>query len=234
LRDLSSVMATFFYYLASAGDHDIPWLAEITVNRSYENAMRAATPYLNNMESAPMADVIAKNLYSGLAQINYNAERDRDAFTSIFRLASSANNESLSRELDPLMQRIQAFADLQSERLHQAANRRATEIGASVPVRPLAPTPDASRAEASRMIVKRKQFGPVTLDDIPFGDREGFPGFGDNPPPLVLLNWCDGKRTLAEVIHLVELEHGPMKFDFVGYFKFLAKHGYVELVPAGQ
>jgi hypothetical protein len=234
LRDLSAVMASFFYYLASAEDRDIPWLAEITVNRSYDNAIRAATPYLNNMESASAADVIGKNLYSGLAQIKYNAERDRDAFTSMFRLASSTNNESLSRELDPLRQRIQAFADLQSERLHQAANRRATEIGASVPVRPLAPMPDASRAEATRVIVKRKQFGPVTLDDLPLAEREGFPGFGDSPAPLVLLNWCDGNRSLAEVIRLVELEHGPMKFDFVGYFKFLAKHGYVELVPSGQ
>jgi hypothetical protein len=189
---------------------------------------------LDNIESASAADVIGKNLYSGLAQIKYNAERDRDAFTSMFRLASSANNESLSRELDPLMQRIQAFADQQSERLHQGANRRAAEIGVPVPVQPLAPTPDASRAEASRIIVKRKQFGPVTLDELPLGEREGFPGFGDSPAPLVLLNWCDGKRTLAEVIRLVELEHGPMKFDFVGYFKFLAKHGYVDLVPAGQ
>ncbi len=234
LRDLSAVMATFFYYLASAGDHDIPWLAEITVDRSYENTIRAATPYLDNMESASAADVIAKNLYSGLAQINYNAERDRDAFTSIFRLASSANNASLRRELDPLIQRIQAFAGQQSERLRQAANRRAREVGASVPVQPLTPTPDASWAEALRIIVRRKDFGAVTLDDLPLGDREGLPGFGESPSPLVLLNWCDGKRTLADVIRLVELEHGPMKFDFVGYFKFLAKHGYVDLVPVGQ
>jgi hypothetical protein len=44
------------------------------------------------------------------------------------------------------------------------------------------------------------------------------------------LYWCDGTRTLAEVIRLTELEMGPQTFNFVGYFKFLEKHGYVEFV----
>jgi hypothetical protein len=46
--------------------------------------------------------------------------------------------------------------------------------------------------------------------------------------PVSALYWCDGKRNLAEVIRLTELEMGPQQFDFVGYFKFLEKHGYVE------
>ncbi|MFZ0592538.1 MAG: hypothetical protein WAM39_18925, partial [Bryobacteraceae bacterium] len=93
---------------------------------------------------------------------------------------------------------------------------------------------DPSLTEASHLIVKRKRFGPVTLDDLPLEQREGYPGFGGTPAPLTLLYWCDGKRTIAEVVRLIELEQGPMNFDFVGYFKFLARHGYVELLPAVQ
>jgi hypothetical protein len=48
--------------------------------------------------------------------------------------------------------------------------------------------------------------------------------------PTSALYWCDGKRNLAEVIRLTELEMGPQTFDFTGYFKFLEKHGYVEFV----
>jgi hypothetical protein len=96
----------------------------------------------------------------------------------------------------------------------------------------VAPPRDPSLAEAARIIVKRKEFGPVTLDDLSFNQREGYPGFGDKPDPLILLNWCDGKRSLAEVMRLTQLEYGPMKFDFVGYFKFLARYGYVDLLPA--
>ena len=43
------------------------------------------------------------------------------------------------------------------------------------------------------------------------------------------LYWCDGRRNLAEVIRLTRLELGPTEFDFVGYFRFLARHGYVEI-----
>ena len=47
--------------------------------------------------------------------------------------------------------------------------------------------------------------------------------------PTIALYWCDGKRNLAEVARLTRLELGPTDFDFVGYFRFLAKHGYVEI-----
>jgi hypothetical protein len=44
------------------------------------------------------------------------------------------------------------------------------------------------------------------------------------------LFWCDGKRNLSEVIRYTELELGPQNFDFVGYFQFLARKGYVDIV----
>jgi hypothetical protein len=42
--------------------------------------------------------------------------------------------------------------------------------------------------------------------------------------------WCDGRRNLAEVIRLTKLAMDPQNFDFVGYFQFVEKHGYVEFV----
>jgi hypothetical protein len=47
-----------------------------------------------------------------------------------------------------------------------------------------------------------------------------------------LITWCDGKWNLAEVIRLIEFEHGPMDFNSVKYFKFLAPHRYVDLAAA--
>lgn len=231
LGDLSAMLAGFLYYLASAGDREVPWLAQITVNRSLENTTSVAAPYLKRVAAAENAATLGVELSSGLAKINYTADRDRDALLSILRLAQSENRAKVRADLDPLLRDIRRFADEQCESLQQAADRRARELGAAVPVQALLPPIDPSRAEASRIIVKRKRFGPVTLDDLPFEQRGGYPGFGGNPAPLLLLTWCDGKRTLAEVIRLFELEHGPMNFDFVGYFKFLAKHGYVDLVP---
>ena len=73
--------------------------------------------------------------------------------------------------------------------------------------------------------------GTITLDDLPRDQREGFPAASFWGVPVSALYWCDGERTLAEVIRLTELEMGLQPgFDFVGYFKFLERHGYVEFV----
>ncbi len=232
LRDLSAVVGSYLYYLASAGEGESRWLAEITLNRSYENTLRAAAPYLDRILAAPDAEALGRELYWGLAKISYNADRDQEAVLSTLRLATPDRRDAIRASLAPLLKSIVRFADDQSERLQQVANARAGELKAVVPVKATPPPPDPRRAQASQIVVKRKRFGPVTLDDLPLDQREGFPGFAGDPAPLRLVYWCDGKRTVAEVIRLIELEQGPMNFDFVGYFKFLAKHGYVDLLAA--
>ncbi len=233
LADLSSLLAAFFYYLAAAGEDEIPWLAEITVDRAYDNAIRAAAPFLSRVAAAD-AGALGRELHGGLAKIAYEAERDSEALATLERLAAPGNRERVRARLRGPLDRIRRFSDDQRERLQQAVDRRAAALGALVPVQAAAPPADPRRAAAAGMVVTRKRFGPVTLDDLPLERREGFPGFGSNPAPLPLLLWCDGKRDLAEVIRLVELEHGPMNFDFVGYFRFLAKHGYVEVTAKGR
>lgn len=230
LHDLSSMIAAYMYFLAAAGDEEIPWLAEITANRGYENTLRVAAFHLDRIAAAADASVVGRELHSALAGISHTTDRDRDAVLSTLRLGSGERREKARASLDPLLNSLRRFTADQSERLQQAANRRALDLGAVVPVKALAPQPDPRRAEATRMIVKRKQPGPVTLDDLPLERREGYPGFAGNPAPLPILLWCDGKRSLDEVIRLIELENGAMDFDFVGYFKFLARHGYVDLI----
>jgi hypothetical protein len=228
LRDLSSIVAAYLFYLAAAGDRDIPWLAEITADRSYENAIRAAAPYLGRVAAAASAVALGRELYDGLAKISYEADRDRGALISVIRLATPGNRE-IRAQLEPVLKRMSAFSSSQADRLREAVDRRAKELGAATPVKAIEAPADPRRAEASRIIVTRKRFGPVTLDDVPLAEREGFPGFAGKPAPLPILVWCDGKRDLAEVIRLVELEQGPLDFDFVGYFKFLATRGYVDI-----
>lgn len=230
LRDLSAIVAGFLYSLAGAGEREIPWLAEITVDRAYENATRVAADQVSRIAAAASPEAVRRALYAGLAQVNYNADRDRDALRSVLRLAPSTP----ARLLDPSLEDIRRFADEQCGRLHRAADRRAAELGAAGPAKPIAPPADPRRAEAAQIIVQRKRFGPVTLDDLPLDEREGFPGFGSSPAPLPLLTWCDGKRTLAEAIRFYELEHGPIDFDFVGYVKFLARHGYLDIKVPGR
>ncbi|MEZ5395062.1 MAG: hypothetical protein R2724_19885 [Bryobacterales bacterium] len=115
------------------------------------------------------------------------------------------------------------FAEGQQSRLRAAAERRS---GAPVTPKPAA---DPRLTEARTMVIRRKRPGTVTFDDLPVPERKGYPRAWWGPQVSALF-WCDGKRNLAEVIELTEMELGPTDFDFVGYFRFLAEKGYVDLV----
>ena len=118
------------------------------------------------------------------------------------------------------------FAESQKARVDRAVRDRAaalrTRAGAGY-------TPPA-RTEAAGIVVRRKRIGTIPLDELSREQREGWPRGVLLGRPTSALYWCDGKRNLAEVIRLTELEMGPQNFDFVGYFRFLEKHGYVEFV----
>ena len=94
-------------------------------------------------------------------------------------------------------------------------------------MQPIEP-PDPQIAEASTIVVKRKRFGTLPLDDLPHDQWGRYPSGAWAAVPTIALYWCDGHRNLAEVIRLTRLELGPAEFDFTGYFRFLRDHGYVE------
>src|SRR5207249_6258220 len=93
----------------------------------------------------------------------------------------------------------------------------------ATPVEPAVAAVNAQLAAASRIVVNRKKIGTIPLDDLSVNQREGYPAAGFSGTPVTALYWCDGHRTLAEVIRLTRLELGPSDFDFVGYFPLSGK-----------
>jgi Peptidase family M28 len=229
MRDLMVTTAAFLYYVAAAGEAEIPWLAEITASRGYENLLRASGPALDRVAAASKPEELSRALHEGLEQISYCADRDEAAVLSVLRLAEPANREKLRASLAPVIRGLRNFEREQSQRVTGAVNRRAAHLGAATPIKPLVP---AVNAEAAGMVVKRKRIGTITLDDLPTDQWEGQPSAAWDARLITALNWCDGRRNLAEVIRLTELERGPTNFDFVKYFRFLARHGYVEIAQA--
>jgi hypothetical protein len=140
-----------------------------------------------------------------LGELTANAEigsgfRQAEAVLSVLRLVPEQRREAVRAALHPLIAKLK-------------------EDSWSAP-----------DSEAAHMIVKRKRIGTLPLDDLPVDQREGYPSGAWASAPTIALYWCDGRRSLAEVIHLTEMELGPVKFDFIGYFKFLQKHSYVEIL----
>ena len=211
LRDLTVMNAAFTYFIATAGEPEKRWLAQIAVTHGYWQIAAAMEGMLDRIESAEGAAMLGRLAYQSGELIEYTLDRQLRAVRSAW---------NLEKESAALL----AFAEQQKERLQLAAHERATELGLP-PVQAVAPLPNR---EAQKIVVRRKRFGTITLDDLPHEEREGYPAASFWSVPVSALYWCDGKRNLAEVIRLTHLEMGPQDFDFVGYFKFLQKHGYVE------
>jgi hypothetical protein len=215
LRDLMVMNAAYTYFIASAGPAEMRWMAELALTRGYDQIGAAASKSLDRIAIAKTAQELGRLMPQTEAQLDYTRDRQMQAVRSAFPLESG-------------LAQLSAFVTRQHTRLKNAILERAAELGLGA-VQPITPP---ANADAESIVVRRKRMGTITLDDLPREQREGFPAASFWGVPVSALYWCDGKRTLAEVIRLTELEMGPQTFDFVGYFTFLEKHGYVEFVDS--
>jgi hypothetical protein len=227
LRDLAILNATYLYYLANAGEREATWLAELAANRGYEQILSAAAQAIDRAFDAHTAEELGRVLAQGIDKINYSVDRESQSVLSVTRLVPEVRQDALRVEITQLAKRLEGYGQQQTVRLRDAANRRAAQIGLSQPVEPRI-EPDPQMADAAHIVVKRKRFGTIPLDEIHPDDREGFPSGAWDGTVIAALYWCDGHRNLADVIRLTRLELGADKFDFVGYFKFLERRGYVD------
>ncbi|HYI95145.1 MAG TPA: M28 family peptidase [Bryobacteraceae bacterium] len=145
-----------------------------------------------------------------LERIRYISERQKQAMGSIARVAPGS-----MKILESLISRVVSFESEQIQRVEAAAGRGVEQR--------------EPRSDAPRFVVTRMRFGSLPLDDLPEEKREGYPSGAWSERLMTALYWCDGQRPLDEVIRLTRLELGPDTFDYAGYFRFLARHGYVKV-----
>jgi len=226
LRDLSVLTAAFVYFLASVDEADARWLAELALARGYRRSLAAVDSALERILAASGREAIGRALYDGRELLAYTVDRQIEAVGSVRRLAPRL-------DLTPLVAALESFRREQAARLERVAQDRAAALGLGA-IKAISPPPDPKLASAERIIVKRKRPGTLPLDDLPVPEREGWPSGAWDTRLATALYWCDGKRTLAEAVRLTRLELGPDDFDFLGYFRFLGRKGYVELVEAGR
>jgi hypothetical protein len=213
LHNLAVMNGAYAYFIASAGPSEERWMAELALTNGIDRVANSAEAILDQIAAADTVDRLNHLLYHGGEKIDYAAARAAQAVSSAKGPAQIGS-------------RLNAFRDEQKKRVEAAVQERASGLGLAR-IQPAIPKPNA---EAEAIIVRRKRMSTITLDDLPQDQREGFPAASFWSVPVAALYWCDGKRNLAEVIRLTELETGPQTFDFVGYFKFLRKHGYVDFV----
>jgi hypothetical protein len=210
LHDVTTMIATYLYFNATAGEPQIPWLAQITLDHVFQEMTDTASAAIDGMLSWKET----AGSY-GLAREAYFGERGKDAVLSVLRLAPKDRRERVKATLADALRQVDTFREFESARLRAAGARMQKE---NYP-------PDAEK-----IVVRRKRVGTLPLDDLAQDQWEGYPSGAWASRVIIALYWCDGKRNLAQVIHLTEMELGASKFDYAGYFRFLERHGYVEFV----
>ena len=229
LRDVATVNAAYLYYLANASEPEAMWLAELSQTRGYEQVLQSSAPFLEHVATASDAQDLGRLLQDAVDHVTYSVGRESQAVLSVVGLVPESDQKDAAASLAPMIEGLRRFGEEETSRVRRAINRRARELGLQAPVQPMA-LPDTLRDKAARIVVKRKRFGTLPLDDLPTDHREGYPSGAWESIPITALYWCDGRRSLAEVIHLTRMELGPTDFDFIGYFRFLRKHGYVDFL----
>jgi Peptidase family M28 len=208
LRDLTAMIATYLYFNATAGENEAQWLEQITLEQSSERIQSAASVAIDALLSGD-----AERGRYGVDRVRYFADRGKDAVRSALRIVPAGRREEAQQRIEPVLANLDAFRDLELARLGQAGAKPLT----------------AKRTpEAEKIVVRRTRPGTLPLDDLHQDQWEGYPSGAWDTVATIALYWCDGKRNLAQVIHLTEMELGPTQLDFVGYFRFLERHGYVE------
>jgi hypothetical protein len=213
MRDMMVMNAAYAYFLAAAGPAEKRWMAELALNRAYMQMSSSAEKLFDQISVAKNAETLGRLLHNSQERMDFALDRESQAVRSAWDL-----KEGLAE--------LSAFAQNQKSRLQRSVRDQGAALGLGQ-IKPVVP---AGNAEAAKIVVRRKKMGNITLDNLPREKREGFPAASFWGVPMAALHWCDGKRNLEEVIRLTELEMGPQRFDFVGYFKFLEKNGYVEFV----
>jgi len=221
LARASALAATYAYFVASAGPRETSWLAR---EMNYRFEVRLA----RKLQSASSAAL------GGGAPTGPDWS-DRVAFRLDRQLAALESLKRLDPAFDAQPWRAQASA------IAEAAWARAKDVLDDWCVGER----DVLSDEVSQLVPVRRYRGPISLRPhlrrLPAAERAAVQAtlrrhgeFMDLPADVALY-WADGRRTLAEILDLTELEtHVRDAAGLAAYFKLLARLGLIELHEAAE
>lgn len=216
LARAAALAGAYAYFVAGAGSREVAWLAR---EMNYRFELRLA----RKLQSATTAALggAAPEGPDWSARVQFRLDRQLTALASLARLDPSC---------DPAPWQAQARA------LAAAAWERASDVLDDWR------TPDRAMLDAAvaGLVPARRYRGPLSLQPylrrLPTAERADAKAllrrhseFMDLPADVALF-WADGRRTLAEILDLTELEtHVRDAAGLEGYFRLLARLGLVDL-----
>lgn len=221
-----SIAASFAYSVAVAGAREARWLAAELIAQFKSELLRLGQRRLEEALAADDEKQVRQIAAKLAREGEYLAGRGVETLESLIRLAPL--------ELAPERRELAGFAARELGRAKELIARETkVKLGEVEEPKP--------RAEQAKAIPVRRYRGPLAqlrpyLRELSVEDREAWHSLRKEYKekasilPTLALYWADGRRTLAEIIELVELESGERAGDLlIEHFELLEKMGLVEL-----
>lgn len=217
LGKVAEFAATYLYTIASAASVDALYFAALATARAKaEISQKMAT----TLEECSKGEV---DFATARGRLLYIAERGISEVESVRSLLGLKETKTIEGELSSMSGEIIGDARQDVEQLERVMR----QCGKLVNRR--APRKKAAAVKASRVVPVRKYIGTMALDLVPRKKRGNrVDPRWDNELTLAMF-WCDGKRTLEEVLTLTGDELEKPVWGLVPVFEFLAKQGLIEL-----
>jgi len=225
LKTVTVLSATWMYFIANAGLAEALWMAQRSATDGCSEISSMGAGLVEEIlgkkdDAAAVAGIVSR----AAEKFDYTAWWRTNEVFSVERLVDKGDRKGARKVLNSLKKYVRSAAKREAKRIVKSGRATCGKLPKSEPE---APSEKMRRAEG--VIPVRSFFGSLTFDSIPLEKREGrsSPRWDDVSNSAVF--WCNGRRTLAEVIRLARLETGSGGDSLVDLFEFLERNGLVEL-----
>jgi hypothetical protein len=220
---VARMTAAYAYLIAAAEQRSVLDFAHLAAARGKSALAETGLAELELLGNADLDDC--------LHQMAYVTERHAEAVASVLKLLPPQQRSQVRGQVRALQRDVRSAGKAEGGCLARRAGRPGHTPAAQEP-----------KGELAAIRPRRLVTGPLTLDRLAPEDREGRPSPRWSEALFAVLNWCDGKRSLAEACELAarELRGGrtlaadelakridPGAQSMLDYFEFLSRHGYV-------
>ncbi len=232
---LGGLATTYAYFLANAGDREAEWLGNEMLSRFRARLARTVQGTLTDALAAKTGEELSQAAGRLNRQAEFVRDRQREALRTLLRLAPQG-----SGLVTDLQAEVDRTVDHEVERARAVLVRHAHGLGLADIPSAARKEPDSWEQEAANLVPGRLFPGPVSpgayMHRLPAAAREEARAWQKEHRALyfavstVANYWVDGKRTIAEIADLVELETGKRDVQVLArHFKLLAQLGLMSL-----
>ena len=226
---LGGLATTYAYFLANAGRREVDWLGHEMLARFRARLAHTVQAALTDALAAQNAEELSRASASLMKRAEFARDRQREALCTLLRLA--APETALVADLQAEVDRTVGH---ELERSRAVLKRQAQELGLPDIPPALQKEPDGWDKDAAIIVPGRLFPGPVSpgayIHRLTPAEREEARAWQKEHRAVyygmatVANYWVDGKRTVAEIADLVELETGKRDVQLlVRHFKLLAR-----------